>query len=33
MNEHGVLAFYMDDVRRLGIEAVVRKCIEHVSPE
>ena len=33
MNEHGVLAFYAEDVRRLGIETVVRKCIDHVSPE
>jgi hypothetical protein len=33
MNEHGVLAFYAEEVRRLGIETVVRKCIDHVSPE
>jgi len=33
MIEHGVMAFYMDDVRKLGIESVVKKCLDHVSPE
>jgi arginase len=32
MAEHKMMAFTMDDVRSLGIETVVRRCIDHVSP-
>jgi arginase len=32
MKRFNMVAYYMDDVRKIGIETVVQKCIEHVSP-
>ena len=33
INNNGMVAYTMKDVRKLGIEEVVRRAIEHVSPK